>query len=135
MKTTDIRYLIAVSMLAGVGPILARQLIAYFGSAEAVFKESKKNLQKISGIGPVLAESIRNNTALQQADKEIEHAIKRSILICAIHDNAYPERLKNCEDAPLVFFIRGLVILTNKKCLLLWELVMLPNMVKLCVNE
>jgi len=101
------RYLLATSMLAGVGPILARQLIAYFGSAEAIFTESPKNIKKIPRIGSVLLEQIMHNNALKQADEEIERCISENITICSYLDSSYPERLKNCDDAPLLFFYTG----------------------------
>ncbi|HPY82512.1 MAG: DNA-processing protein DprA [Bacteroidales bacterium] len=107
MPHTKTRYLLATSMLAGIGPILARQLISYFGSAEAIFTESSKNIKKIPRIGTVLVEQLANNSALAQADEEIERCINENITICSYHDAHYPERLKNCEDAPLVFFYKG----------------------------
>lgn len=107
MPQSDIRYLLATTMLTGVGPILARQLIAYFGSAEAIFHETSKTLQKIPGIGPQLSKTISDKTVLAKADEELEKALKQNITVCCITDSTYPERLKHCEDAPLLFFYKG----------------------------
>ena len=115
MPHTHIRYLLATSMLAGVGPILARQLIAYFGSAEAIFTESPKNIKKIPRIGSVLLEQIIHNNALKQADTEIERCISENITICSYLDLTYPERLKNCDDAPLLFFHKGTCNFNHQK--------------------
>ena len=46
-------YKIAISLIPGIGGILARNLIAYVGSVEGVFRESVKSLMKIPGIGEV----------------------------------------------------------------------------------
>ena len=41
------RYQIAVSLILGVGDVIGKKLIAYCGSAEAVFDEGVKALNKI----------------------------------------------------------------------------------------
>ena len=41
------RYQIAVSLIPGVGDVIGKKLIAYCGSAEAVFDEGVKALNKI----------------------------------------------------------------------------------------
>ncbi|MFM8950157.1 MAG: helix-hairpin-helix domain-containing protein, partial [Bacteroidota bacterium] len=51
---------IAITMIEGVGDVLARQLISYCGGVDAVFKERKKALVKIPGIGPKTAAAIAN---------------------------------------------------------------------------
>ncbi|MDA3882602.1 MAG: DNA-processing protein DprA [Bacteroidales bacterium] len=109
------RYLLALNMLEGIGPIMAKQLVTYFGSAEAVFNESPQNLQKINGIGGVLTRAIRHNNALRKADEELELADKKNIKICAYTDAFYPERLRNCEDSPLIFFYSGNVDFNSQK--------------------
>ena len=48
-------YKIALSIIPGIGGILARNIVAYVGSVEGVFSESLKSLQKIPGIGEINA--------------------------------------------------------------------------------
>ena len=49
----------------------AKKLIAYCGSAEAIFKESRKNLMMISCIGAVMANSIVSQDLLSAAEFEL----------------------------------------------------------------
>ncbi|MFO7868574.1 MAG: DNA-processing protein DprA [Bacteroidales bacterium] len=107
MSQHTTRYLLALSMLEGIGPILAKQLISYFGSAEAVFLETRESLQKIPRIGEALVREIKHKNVLDKADYELDLASKNNINICAYYDDNYPERLQNCEDSPLIFFYSG----------------------------
>ena len=47
-----------LQLTADVGPIRLRNLIAHFGSAEAVLGASIRELERVEGIGPRIAESI-----------------------------------------------------------------------------
>ena len=52
-------YQIALTLVPKVGDVAAKKLIAYCGGAEAVFKESKKSLLLIPGIGHGVNGSMR----------------------------------------------------------------------------
>ena len=47
----QLQYLIATTLLKGIGIKKAKELIAHCGGAEAVFNAKKKSLSKIPGIG------------------------------------------------------------------------------------
>jgi DNA processing protein len=55
-------YEIALTLIPGIGDVQGKKLIAYCGGVEAVFREKKKNLLKIPGIGQVIANSLHNNS-------------------------------------------------------------------------
>jgi DNA processing protein len=103
----ELRYLLALSMIQFVGSITARKLIAYAGSAEAVFKLGKEKLQMIPGIGEILSSRTGTPGLLEKADKEIEFCRKNNIIIVSFYNKEYPARLKQCVDAPLILFYRG----------------------------
>ncbi len=111
----DLRYLLALSMIRAVGSITARKLIAYTGSAEAVFREKRENLRKIPGIGQLLAGRTANPELLHRADSEIEYCLKRNIKLLSFHNKDFPFRLKHCEDAPLIIFYKGLNVFNADK--------------------
>ncbi len=115
MSSTELKYLIALDMIPKVGSITAKKLIAYCGSAEAVFKEAKSSLQKIRGINDIIAQAVVDQQVLQQADKEQEYISKNNITALIYTDDAYPIRLKNCDDCPTVLFVKGSVDLNATK--------------------
>jgi DNA processing protein len=94
-------------MIPRIGSITARKLIAYLGSAEAVFKEKISNLRLIPGIGPFLAGSFSPGKYLAEAEAEFTRMEKSGISFIYYKDPEYPWRLKNCEDGPLFLFYRG----------------------------
>ncbi len=100
-------YQIGLTMINGIGDILGRQLLLALGSAEAVFTEKVHTLEKIPGIGSVLAKEIKRADTLKRAEKELSFIDKNNISIYFLTDNSYPSRLRECADAPLLFYVKG----------------------------
>ncbi|HDR51848.1 MAG TPA: DNA-protecting protein DprA, partial [Mariniphaga anaerophila] len=107
MARNELFYKIAISMVPGIGGVLARNLVAYSGSAEQVFSESFKSLVKIPGIGEVNAKRIKSDGVFQKAEKELEFIQKYKIDVRFYTDKNYPRRLKPCPDAPIVLYSKG----------------------------
>lgn len=107
MNLDLLKFRIGITLINGIGNNLAKNLIAYLGNEEAVFKEKKNNLSRIPGIGETLAKEIVNHKqALLRAEQEIEFILKNDIQYLYYTDKNYPFRLKECPDAPLMLFSR-----------------------------
>lgn len=105
---TDKRiYQIGLTMINGVGDILARHLLESLGDAEAVFKEKKRLLEKVPGIGTLLASEIQNPEVLKHAERELDFVEKNRINTFFLADENYPGRLRECPDAPVLFYFKG----------------------------
>ncbi|MDD6818313.1 MAG: DNA-processing protein DprA [Prevotellaceae bacterium] len=78
------------------------------GSATEIFNH-RNNLKEIcQGVSARMAESFKNwDAALAKADSEINFANKQGIAIITYDDERYPQRLKECVDAPLVLYYKG----------------------------
>ena len=103
----QLKYQIAITLIPGVGPVLARNLISYCGGVEAVFNEKEKNLLKIPVIGPVTAKAILKHTVFERAEQECMFISKHKIETLFFLDADYPQRLRNCTDAPLILYFKG----------------------------
>ena len=103
----QLKYKIAITLIPNIGPVLAKKVIAYVGSIEGVFSEKKRNLIKIPGIGEYLANGISNQNVLERAEQEIEFIEKYAIETFFYLDKNYPERLKQCNDAPVLLYSKG----------------------------
>jgi predicted Rossmann fold nucleotide-binding protein DprA/Smf involved in DNA uptake len=90
----DLVYKIALTQIAGIGPVNAKSLIAYAGSVKGVFKLSKTQLEKIPGIGSILAQNILSFNDFSKAEKEVEFTEKNGIKALFFLDKEYPYRLK-----------------------------------------
>jgi len=94
-------------MVPAIGPVTARKLIEKIGSAREIFKEKRETLQKIQGIGPRMAQSFNTFDLLLQAEKELKFLKRHHISALYYQDPGYPERLKQCADAPILLYVRG----------------------------
>jgi len=110
----SLRYQIGLTLIKGIGPILAKNLIAYLGDAEAVFREKRQNLEKIPGIGEILAQVIVSQSdLLTRADKELEYIARQGFTVYNYTEKEYPFRLKECADAPIVLYSNGTINLNK----------------------
>jgi len=117
MRNDELKYKIALSLIPKVGHITAKKLVSYVGSFEGVFKESKNNLLKIPGIGSVLADLIISSNVIPKAEEEINFINENKITPIFYLDKSYPERLKYCEDAPILLYTLGSADLNFQKVL------------------
>lgn len=100
-------YQIALTKIKGVGISLARALMQTIGDEEAIFKESRRNLESIPRISPSLVDEIRSSQVLLDAEEELEFIEKNKIRPLFFTDENYPRRLTNCVDAPLLLYDKG----------------------------
>jgi len=108
-------YQVALTLLPNIGAVLAKNLIAYCGSAEKVFKTSKSKLERIPLIGPDRAESIVKANVMAEAEAEMKFIEEYKIQTLFFTDKDYPQRLKECGDAPMLLFYRGNADLNAEK--------------------
>lgn len=115
MKTELLKYKIGITLIKGIGNNLAKNLIAYLGSEEAIFTEKQQHLAKIPGIGDVLSKEIVNQNVLKRAEQEVEFILKNKIQPHYFTDKEYPFRLKECADSPIMIYTRGKCNLNDGK--------------------
>lgn len=115
---TDPRiYQIGLTMINGIGDVLARHLLETVGNAETIFKESSAALQKIPGISASLASEIQRPQVLLRAEQELTFIEKNRISLYFFSNPDYPARLKECSDAPILFYFKGNVDLNAARIL------------------
>jgi DNA processing protein len=109
MTDQELIHRIALSMLKGIGPMNARNLVAYCGGVDPIFtdKKLKNTLEKVPGIGPKLIASITDKKVLPAAEKELEYVRKHKLRMLFYLDAEYPKRLRQAEDAPVTLFVKG----------------------------
>lgn len=105
----------ALSFVKNLGPVAAKSLMAYLGSADQVFKTSPSKMATIPGIGEKRASQWDFDEALRLAEKELEFAAKQGIELIFYTDARYPKRLKNCGDSPILLYSKGKMELNMPK--------------------
>ncbi|MCW3805038.1 DNA-processing protein DprA [Plebeiibacterium marinum] len=117
VNQTDLKYQIAISLIKGIGPVLIRNIIAYLGDVEAVFREKEGVLGKIPGVGAITASLITKSNTLERAEKELEFIEKNNLKASFFLDDTFPVRLNQCEDAPVMIYHKGNHSLEGQKLL------------------
>ena len=108
-------YQIALSLVPNIGDVQAKALISHFGTAEAIFKAKRKELEHIDGMGTVRARGIKSMTDFSAAEKEIAFIEKFRITPLFLTDPQYPQRLLNCYDSPMLLYYKGAADLNKSK--------------------
>ena len=98
---------IALEKISGIGNRGIKQLISYCGSASEIFKAPKSKLLKIPGVGEKMANAIKNSDTFKEAETIIESAHKIGADILHYTNKAYPQRLKQVPDAPIIIYVKG----------------------------
>lgn len=112
-----LKYQIALTMIPGVGGITAKKLISYCGGIDGIFREKESALVKIPGIGLHIARSVKQFKLFNRVEEEMRFIEKHKIRTLFFNDKSYPERLKHCEDGPVLLFYKGEAELNKRKVL------------------
>jgi DNA processing protein len=106
----DMKYWIALSMLADIGPMTAKRLLSAFGTPEKIFHAQLDELIGIEGIGINRARSIRSFSLWKEVEKHVQRVEQAGIAAVSIENPSYPAMLKETDGAPLVLYVRGSLI-------------------------
>ena len=107
MNTNDEKYaLCALNRIFGFDPKTGHSLISCLGSASEVFRASGKEIDSL--LGPYSRYRGRIcSKALDEAVEELERLSRNDITFIGCSEEAYPELLSDCEDAPMGLYIRS----------------------------
>ena len=97
---------LALGLTPGLGPSRARRLVEHFGCVAAVFRASLTELEA-TGLLAVSAQSLGTGKSLELAQEEFAKTAAAGVMIVSLDDPAYPVRLKEIYDPPLVLYVRG----------------------------
>ena len=107
MNEKELLYRLALPLLPGIGIANARHLLQAAGSATTLFEQTKELPELIPGISKKLLSAFCCPDVIRQCEAELAFAEKNRIVCLTEKDEAYPSRLRECPDAPLVLFYRG----------------------------
>ena len=97
---------LAISLTQGLGPTRCRKLVEHFGTVEAVFHASLTELES-TGIPAVSAQSLATGKSAELAREEMARCASAGVSLLSLDDPAYPPRLKEIYDPPLILYVRG----------------------------
>ena len=103
----ELRALVALSLVPGVGPGRIRSLLAHFGSASAVMAAAPRALAQVDRVGPHTAQAIRDFDGDAIVDEQFERAARVGAELVPLWDDRYPRLLRQIYDPPAVLWLRG----------------------------
>jgi len=103
-----------LSLAHGIGTHIANKLIEACGSIEAIWQHSPETWANIPRVGVKLLEALEA-ARHQSLDDILQICQAQQLHIISLEDAAYPNLLREIDDAPLLLFIRGnLEVLSHK---------------------
>lgn len=107
MNYTDLTYRIAFSLIRGNNQAIANELLLRVGSEEEFFKSSSRILEMRIGNKVKYIEDSYRQQLLDKAKQEVDFISKNKINPLYFNDSNYPQRLRECDDAPLMLYTLG----------------------------
>ena len=98
--------LVSLNAVPGLGSLKIKRLLEAFGSAQAVWKEKRKALCTVDGIGGLTAKNILDFNCDAFLEEEYRLAEKHQARIITFFDD-YPQHLKQIPDCPAVLYVCG----------------------------
>lgn len=106
--TQETLYMMAMARMGIYHNANTLSLYKAVGSATEIYNHRNNLKELCEGVPDRMAETFKNwDSALAKTDSEIDFATKKGIAIITYDDNRYPQRLRDCVDAPLVLYYRG----------------------------
>jgi len=110
----DIRSLLLLSRVPGVGPRRLTQLVSHFGDPELVLRSGARTLLGVSGIDRRTALAITRFPSSPEGEKarllvddQLSRMKRSDGSVLTLWDSGYPENLRTIFDPPPYLFVRG----------------------------
>lgn len=98
---------IGINMISGLGYLRYCALCEEFGTPDAIRNAGRGELQRVPGVGQVLAERIVEFDWDAELARELAIAERGNVRIITLVDEDYPSCLRELSDPPLVLYVRG----------------------------
>lgn len=115
MHDEELYYEIALSRMERIDLLKAHTLLTHFDSAKDIFTADDEILRSLGDCGEALLNKDFRANAFSIADREMEFIAKHNINAITYTSAAYPERMRDCADAPVVLFTLGNMPLNNPR--------------------
>ena len=108
MTEQETLYMMALTQVPSLSLTNLHQLVEEMGSASAVY-ENRKDLRELLAAASqqTLDALVAMDSHLGRAEQELAFCQKGGLKCLGINDETYPQRLKDCSDAPVLLYYRG----------------------------
>ena len=106
--------LIALNLLEGIGPVRVRQLTEHFGDPAAILSATPSQLERVRGISSELAATVAGWEKKVDLSGELKRIADFGCHIVIAWDEEYPSLLKETYDPPVVLYVKGKLLPSDK---------------------
>lgn len=99
--------LLALNAVPDLGAVRIRRLVAYFESAQAVWRASVRDLETCRILQPGMAENIFHFSKDKFIQDEYNLMRRKGVSVITADSPKFPSSLKDFSDAPVVLYIKG----------------------------
>ena len=108
MTDQETLYMMALTQVPSLSLTNLHLLIDELGSASAIYENRKDLKQVLPSASPKFLDEMGDLcNYLKRAEEELEFCRKGKIRCLGLNDEDYPQRLKDCNDAPVLLYYRG----------------------------
>ena len=108
MNKEEIFYTMALTRLTNFNYQQALELYRMVGSAQLLYEYRSHIGDVIGESSPRLVEALKNwDDAMKRAETELMYMEEHSIRALTLTDDDYPQRLTECQDAPIILYYKG----------------------------
>ena len=112
----EIFYSMALTRLTNFNFQQALELYKAVGSAQLLFEHRNEIGDIIKDASPRLTEALKDwDDAMKRAETELQFMGEHHIRALTLNDDDYPQRLKECPDAPIILYYTGNADLNQAK--------------------
>lgn len=105
----------ALTRLTGFNYATAQLLYRELGGGQMVYEHRRDIRDAIPECSPRLAEALQDwSDALARAESELRFAEQHHIQTLCMNDDRYPQRLRECPDAPILLYYMGSAALNRQ---------------------
>ena len=97
---------VELNMTPGIGPRAAAKLLERFGSAGAVYRATRSELEQLR-LPPEAVDAISGRDLQPRAEAEIDAVKALGGDILLLDDGVYPPSLREIYDPPIVLYVKG----------------------------
>jgi DNA processing protein len=108
LNADEIYYTIALTRMTGFNQQMALQLYQALGSGQAVYEHRNDIGDVVPDSTPRLREAMKHwDDALKRAAAEMAFIEQKGIKALTLNDEEYPQRMRECPDAPIILYYKG----------------------------
>ncbi|MFC1555129.1 DNA-processing protein DprA [candidate division KSB1 bacterium] len=114
----SLKDLLTLHFIPKLGPFRVRQLVDSFKTADALFNAGVDQIARLDKFDTALAnqvkKSLNDNKLSEKVENQLRTLEKHSGRIITLWDEEYPENLKNIYNPPVLLFVKGNILKSDK---------------------